>query len=172
MDSSLTKDTRANQLEQWMYEYENAILRMCTVYLADRAMAEDATQDTFMKVWRNMHKFQGRNSSSIKTWIMRIAINTCRDYRRSAWYRHIHEEKPLDDLLNALCPLPQEDRELFLDVMNLPDKEKQAVLLYYYQDMTMQEAAAVLGITAPALLRRLKKAYRLLSNNQEGRNLN
>lgn len=170
MNSSLTKDARAKQLEQWMDEYEDAILRMCTVYLADRAMAEDATQDTFMKVWRNMHKFQGRNDSSIKTWIMRIAINTCRDYRRSAWYRHIHEEKPLDDLLNARRPLPEEDRELFLDVMNLPDKEKQAVLLYYYQDMTMQEAAAALGISAPALWRRLKKAYRLLSHHREGGN--
>ena len=50
-------------LEQWVEAYGNSILRTCFLYLADRALAEDAMQDTFVKVWRNMEQFTGRNDS-------------------------------------------------------------------------------------------------------------
>jgi len=75
---------RKQRLEAWIAEYSDAVLRTCYIYLADMALAEDSLQDTFLKVWRNMDSFEGRNGSSVKTWIIRIAINTCKNYRTSA----------------------------------------------------------------------------------------
>ena len=84
------------QLEAWITEYGDAVLRMCYLYLADRTLAEDALQDTFMKVWRGMDG--RRNESSAKTWILRIAINTCKDYKRTAWLKHVDRSIAIEDL--------------------------------------------------------------------------
>ena len=65
-------------------------------------------------------------------------------------------------------PTTNVSRELFLTVMGLPDKYKQVVLLYHYQNMTMEEVADALRVSRPAVSRRLKKAYELLRAELEG----
>lgn len=169
--AQVPSDVREARFEQWLYEYQDAVLRMAYLYLADRNLAEDALQDTFLKVWNNMHRFEARNDSSVKTWIMRIAINTCKDYKRLAWFRHVDASQSIDDLPLAYHAVDIEQREIFLDVLQLPEKYKQAILLYYYQDMTMDEAAQILGINRQALIRRLKKAYAMLRYTPEGSEL-
>ena len=155
-------------LEQWMLAYENDVLRLCFLYLKDLALAQDATQDTFLKAWRNMRQFQGRGDCSARTWIMRIAINTCKDYRRSAWMKRVDARRALEDLPPALHPVTDAQRDLFLDVLALPEKYRQVILLYYYQDMSMEETAQSLGISRPAVARRLNKACELLRYDPEG----
>jgi RNA polymerase sigma-70 factor (ECF subfamily) len=54
---------------------------MCFLYLCDKTLAEDAVQETFVKVYRGLNSFHGQ--SSIKTWIMKIAIRTCYDMNHS-----------------------------------------------------------------------------------------
>lgn len=169
--ASVPSDVREGTLEAWLKEYGDAVLRVCYIYLGDRALAEDATQDTFVKVWRGMHRFEGRNDSSPKTWIMRIAINTCKDYKRTAWLRHVDRAKAIDDLPLAADDTAEESRALFADVMRLPGKLKQAVLLYHFQNMTMQEAADALGVSRAAVHDRLNKAYALLRYEAEGSEL-
>ena len=158
----MAPEQKEAQFEAWMRAYEDAVLRLCVLYLNDLSLAEDALQDTFLKAWRGMQRFQALGGSSVKTWIMRIAINTCKDYRRSAWLRHVDASRPPEDLPPALQPVTETQRELFLDVMAMPEKCRQVILLYYYQDMTMEETARALGISRPAVARRLKKAYALL----------
>ena len=80
--ASQPSEARAAVFEAWMRAWEDDVLRLCYLYLADRALAEDALQDTFTKVWRGMEGFQRRNGCSARTWIMRIAVNTCRIYQR------------------------------------------------------------------------------------------
>lgn len=156
--------------EQLMREYETQVLRVCFLYLADRSMAEDATQDAFTKVWLNMDRFERRNDCSVRTWIMRIAVNTCKDYMRSRWFRHRGVTRSLETLPPALTPVSQDSRQLFLDVLELPEKYKSAILLHYYQGMTREETAKALGISRPTLNQRLKKAHALLhsARGEEG----
>ncbi len=161
-------DARRQQFEAWVGEYSTAVLRTCYVYLADRALAEDALQDTFMKVWRSMDQFERRNGSSAKTWILRIAINTCKDYRANAWWRRVDLSKAIEDLPPSVMGVSDESRDLFLTVMRLPIKLRQVVLLYYYHDMTMAEIAGILNIGKSAVHHRLKKAYALLRMQLEG----
>jgi RNA polymerase sigma-70 factor (ECF subfamily) len=151
---------KEQRLEAWLTAYGDAVLRMCFVYLSDRTLAEDALQDTFLKVWRRMDSFEGRNEASAKTWIMRIAINTCKDYRRSAWFRHV-------DIPLSAPDTTEESRALFMDVMRLPDKLKQVILLYYFHNLTMAETAEALGISRQAVQYRLNKAYQLLGDLPE-----
>ena len=156
------------RLEDWMRTYGTAILRTCFVILSDAREAEDAMQDTFLRAWRAMDTFEQRNGASVKTWLMRIAVNTCKDYRRTQWLRHRSQTSPIDELPEAVLPTTNVSRELFLTVMGLPDKYKQVVLLYHYQNMTMEEVADALRVSRPAVSRRLKKAYELLRAELEG----
>ena len=156
------------RFERWLTQYKDDVLRACYVLLGDRTLAEDAMQDAFMKVWRAMARYEERDNCSAKTWIMRIAVNTCRDYRRARWFRRARNDVSLDTLPPASEPVAEESRELFLDVMRLPEKLRQAVLLYYYEDMTVDEAAHALGVSKATLSRRLKRACELLRCPWEG----
>ena len=170
MNSALVPgDVREEKLEQLMRAYENDVLRVCFLYLADRALAEDACQDTFMKVWKHMEQFERRNNCSEKTWIMRIAINTAKDYRRGTWFRHIDISKSIDDILPKFQPVMNGTKEVLEDVMAMPAKYKETILLYYYQNLTMEEAAQALGVSRPTFYRRLQKAHSLLRADLEGR---
>lgn len=165
--ASVPSEVRQARLEEWMRDYENDVLRVCYLYLADRPSAEDAMQDTFLKAWRFMESYERRNNCSAKTWIMRIAINTCKDYRRTGWFRHIDTRKEPDAAPFHAPDHEQENQELMQAVISLPDKLKQAVLLYYYQDMTMEETAFALRISRPTLSKRLKTAYAILRDSLE-----
>ena len=158
----------AAKLEEWFALYGDAVLRTCYMYLSDRALAEDATQDTFIKAWRGMEKFEGRNDSSAKTWILRIAINTCKDYRRTAWFKHVDLSRALEELPPAIRDVTGESRAMFMDVMRLPATLKQAILLYHFNDLTLNETAQALHVSRSTIQNRLHKAYALLQFAPEG----
>lgn len=148
------EDLREFRLMQLMERYEKDVLRLCIVYLRDLTMAEDAVQETFLKAYRALEDFRGESSE--KTWLTRIAVNTCKDMRRSAWYRYVDRRVSLDGLPEPVQPASQESVELTMCIMALPRREMEAVMLYYYQGMTLEEIAFALGITSPAVSARLK----------------
>ena len=159
-------EIRERQLMYLMDRYEKDLLRMCCVYLRDIALAEDAVQETFLKAYRALNDFRGESSE--KTWLMRIAVNTCKDMRRSAWYRFVDRRVSLDSLPEPALPPSQESVELTECIMRLPRREMEAMLLYYYQGMTLEETAHALGVTAPAVSTRLKKARARLRTMLKG----
>ena len=146
----------------WVEEHGQAILRTCYVYLKNRQEAEDAMQDTFLKAWKAMDSYDSARGASEKTWLMRIAVNTCHDYHRSKWFRHVDPKRTPEDLPESFLALEPAEEDLLMDVMRLPEKLKQVILLYYYHDMTMKEAAEALGLAPSTVHHRLKKAEKAL----------
>lgn len=159
---------REERLSRWIDDYSDAILRTCFLYLSDQTQAEDALQDTWIKAWRHMGEYERKGILNDKAWLMRIAINTCKDYRRTTWFRHIDNRKALDELPPRLLQVEQEDHTLSLMVMELPDRYKQVVLLHYFQGLTQRETAEALGLTPSAVLRRLRSAEALLKQSLTG----
>lgn len=159
---------REERLNQWVESYSDAILRTCFLYLSDQTQAEDALQDTWIKAWRHMGEYERKGVMNDKAWLMRIAINTCKDYRRTAWFRHIDARQALDEFPPRLLQTEPEDRNLTLMVMDLPDRYKQVVLLYYFQGLTQRETAQALGLSPAAVIRRLRAAESLLKQSLTG----
>ena len=160
--------TREERLSRWVETYSDAILRTCFLYLSDQAQAEDALQDTWIKAWRHMGDYERKDIVSDKAWLMRIAINTCKDYRRTAWFRHIDNRQALEELPPGRMKTGMEDRSLTLMVMDLPDRYKQVVLLYYYQGLTQRETGQALGLSPSAVIRRLRAAQAFLKRSLTG----
>lgn len=156
---------REIELERLMMLYENSLLRMCYLYLHDAHMAEDAVQETFIKTYSHMTTFRG--DSQEKTWLMRIAINVCKDMRRTAWFRRVDKRISLDSLPDAICDFTPSDDSFVQEVMRLPDKYKDAVLLYYYQDMTASEVSEALHLPISTVYARLKRAQGKLKQQLE-----
>ena len=139
-------------------EHQESLIRMCFMYLHDRAMAEDAVQETFLKAYRTMDSFRG--ACSEKTWLARLAINTCRDMQRAAWFRHTDRRVTPEDMAAVQAAPPEEDdaEALAMAIVRLPARYREVILLYYYQDMTMKEVASALGIAVSSVSGRIKRA--------------
>lgn len=157
--------TRDEILSEWLGQYGDLITRTCCLYLGDRGLAEDAAQETFLRAWKSMAQFEGRNNATPKSWLIRIAINTCRNIRRTAWFRRTDRSVTPEEL-----PLPSEDgdRTLLLMVQALPDRYRQVVILRYYHGMSLDETARTLGLPRSTAFHRLQKALKALRIELEG----
>ena len=158
---------RDQRIEELIRLYQVPLLRLCYIQLQDRALAEDAVQETFLKAYKGFAEFRGESSE--KTWLVRIAVNVCRDYQRGSWLRHTDRSVTPDMLQIGETQPETEDMDLSLAVMKLPPKMREMILLYYYQDMGMEEIARTLGITQSTVSYRLKKSREKLRKLLEGR---
>ena len=146
-------------LDQWMILHGSRLLRLCAMNLQDASLAQDAVQDTFMKAFRQFHRFRG--DADPLTWLTAIALNVCRDYWRTAWFRHVDSRVEADALPDA-ADFSFPDNTVIRAVTALPPRYREVILLRYYQDMKQREVAAVLGVSERTVRQRLTKANQIL----------
>lgn len=147
---------REQRLIALMSRHKTQLMRMAYMYLGDAALAEDAVQETFLKAYVHLHRFRGESSEA--TWLTRICINVCKDQRRTAWFRHRQQALPLESAPDAGQEDALPDDTVLKAVMSLPEKDKQVILLRYYQEMTVPDVAKVLHITVSSATSRLNRA--------------
>lgn len=147
-------------IEELMDSFGSDILRLCLLYLGDRQLAEDAFQETFVKAWRQMDSFRGE--SSMKTWLSRIAVNTCRDTLRSGWFRLMKKSEPVESLFDLAAPQKEETANVRDAVLALPGKYREVIVLYYDQGMNTREIADALHLPINSVSTRLRRARLLL----------
>ena len=157
---------RNQRLEQLVDRYQEQVMRMCFLYLCDKTLAEDAMQETFLKVYRALDTFRGEASE--KTWIMRIAIRTCYDMNHSGWFRVFNRQVTPDMVPETAVPFEESDDELMNAVVRLPIRLREVILLYYYQHMNVNETAEALGISQSSVSGRLKRGRERLKAMMEG----
>ena len=161
------KDTGySEELENLMEQYGDEIKRFCTLQLRDPFQAEDAAQDTFVKAWKALDKFG--DESSQKTWLMRIAVNTCRDYQRTGWFRHTDRRVTPEDLPEQGQEAVLPDGEISRAIMSLPYRLRQFILLRYFDGLSLNETATAAGVSLATAKRQISKANQLLHDRLEG----
>lgn len=153
-----TDGSREEWLTRMVERYQPSLLTMCYAYLHERELAEDAVQETFLRAYKALDTFRGECEE--KTWLMSIAINVCRNVRRSAWFVHVNRSVIPEEMPVAVWDhYDQEAADLAAAIQQLPNKLKEVVLLYYYQEMTMSEIAKIVGVTRSMVSKRIKKAH-------------
>lgn len=157
----ILKMNRDTAVEVLMNEYGEAIKRLVFTYIKDYSLTEDLTQDIFLTVYLKFDTFAGR--SSIKTWIYAIAINKCKDYLRSWHFRKISYTNSFLDLVgNSKDPennlLDQTNRaELVKEILKLPVKYREVVILFYYKDFSIDDISVLLSISESTVKVRLHR---------------
>lgn len=149
-------------IEQLITEYGDVILRMCYLYLKDYHLAEDAAQETFIKAMKHYDSFNRKSSE--KTWLTRIAINTCKNMMRMNWFRlgrgHLEEDGQAfgtDPIKNVL-----ERDSMTRAIQSLEVHDRELIILYYYQELSMKEVAQVIGKSENATIQRMNRARKRL----------
>lgn len=163
----VSREENSEMIGRLMEAYGDSLLRLCTVYLRDFHLAEDALQDTFIKVYRRYPSF--RHESSVKTWITRIAMNTCRDYLRRKKPEPLGDDRWLEEIpCEASMDSRLESEQLLKAVLALPPKHREVILLYYYEELTTGEIARMLHMPAPTVSARLRRARMRLQSQLKG----
>lgn len=134
-------------------QYGDSLLRVCILYLRDVPLAEDAVQETFLRAFRSYASF--RHECSTRTWITGIAINVCRSMLRSAWRRRVNVTDTIEHMGKSY-EMP--DHTVTEAVMNLPAKQREAVVMHYIEGMKIREIADILGIPLQTVSSRLNRA--------------
>ena len=161
-----TKGGRRMTIEELIDQYGDGILRLCLLYLGDRHLAEDAFQETYLKAWTGLEGFRGE--SSHKTWLTRIALNTCRSMLRTKWFRLLRRTQDIETLLDLPAPEDAASPDLARELCTLPGKYREVILMYYYENMNTRENAEMLHLPAGTVSTRLRTAKRLLRTMLEG----
>ncbi|SKA75548.1 RNA polymerase sigma-70 factor, ECF subfamily [Caloramator quimbayensis] len=163
MADQQNNDAKAEKIEKLIDNYGNDVLRMCYVYTKDFAAAQDLFQEVFIKVFKNIDGFRGECSE--KTWIIQIAINTCRDYLKSSWIKRIvsfnFERETITNIEKSVIE-NIEKKEVINSILNLPSKLKEVVLLYYYFGYNSVEISKIIGISESSVRSRLMRAREYL----------
>ena len=144
-------------LERLMEHYGTDILRLCALHLGDPALAEDAAQETMLRAWRNYSSYRGEASE--RTWLIAIALNVCRDLLRSPW--HTRRAGP-ESLLKLVSAEPEYDDTPLRAVYALPRKYREVILLRYYEELSLEEMARILGVPPGTVSARLTRAKQKL----------
>lgn len=145
--------------------YQTPLLRLCAAQLQDSALAEDAVQETFLKVYRALPSL--KEATGEKAWVMKIAVNTCRDMRRSAWFRHVDGRVTPEAFSESQTMADEADDGLARAITALSPKLREVILLFYYQDMKLHEISQILNIPMSTVASRLSRARKKLKEAME-----
>lgn len=138
-----------------------ALHRLAQRLLGSVAEADDVTQDAFLRAWEHAGSWRP-GSARYSTWLYQVTLNLCRDRLRA--------RRPSDDLVESLPdrgPMPDQQlaetqrcESLSLALADLPDRQREALVLFHYQGLSQQEAAHAMGVSEDALESLLSRARR------------
>ena len=147
--------------EELYEKYATDVLRVSYFYLGDRQRAEDVCQDVFVRLLTNAPDLQeGRE----KAWLLKVALNRCRDLWRGAWLKRVVLGSPTFELIPA--PDDHERREdeeaMMAAIYQLPATFRETIMLYYYQGFGITEIAQMLDLPEGTISSRLSRGRKKL----------
>ena len=152
-----------HELLQMMQQYGAHVVGLCTLLLKDAHLAQDVAQETFIRAWKQGNLRQ----ETEKAWLTRVAVNLCRDEQRSRWFRHV-DRRITPEELPLQADAPDTDSDLLDSVHRLPAREREVIVMHYWNDMSPEEIASALNIDRATVFRRLARGRKRLKIDLEG----
>ena len=148
--------------EDLIDQYGEGLMRLAFTYVKSRQVAEDVVQDVFVRAYEKRDDFKGH--SSYKTYLYRMTVNRCYDHLRSWSFKNVQISNKLSLLFQGvpstetISILQDEKNMLGKEVLSLPLKYREVLVLYYYKDLSVEEIASILKCSANTIKTRLKRA--------------
>jgi len=142
--------------------YEGRIVRLLTRMVGNEEEARDLAQDVFVQVFKAIGSFRG--DSKLSTWLYRIAVNTCLDYKKKSRPGQAEDESVIDDLASTE-PSPEQryqskeiGQAIQLALQKLPESLRAAIVLKEIEDLSYEEIAEVLHTSIGTVKSRISRA--------------
>ena len=145
--------------------HTDKIMALCYRMLGERASAEDAVQETFLKLWKNAASWTPKGAK-FQTWLYRVAMNVCLDRLRKSGREAPEEAAPeqIDASPSADGVMIEAEQASVVKAAldGLPERQRQAIVLCHYQELSNGEAADIMGASVEAVESLLSRARRAL----------
>ena len=147
-------------VQQLIERYQNSLYAAAFNTCQNQMDAEDVVQETFVQYYTSRKEFE--SEQHIRAWLLRVVINKARNINRTFWKKN---KCSLEDYIETLtCPNSQ-SRDLFEEVMKLPDKYRIVIHLFYYEDYSVREIADILKLSESNVKVRLSRGRALLRDS-------
>ena len=145
--------------EEMVAAYGNMLYRAALSHTGNHEDAQDMVQETFIRWLEKRPAFESDEHE--KAWLLRVAINLCRNYVSKKGNRGNAE------LLDIYPAADEEEQSLIQDVMALPDRYRDVIYLYYYEGYSTKEIADILGEKEATVRSHMLRARKLLKGRLE-----
>ena len=160
---------QSDQIAQLYDDYGDMVFRLAYSVLLNRADAEDAVQDMFIKIIGKVPEFGDRAQE--KAWISRVIVNQCKDQLRK---RKLRLYTPLEELLEQTgeepsVPGPEESggTGVLQVVLSLGEKYREPLILHYFECFSIEEVGSILGIGQSAVKMRVSRGREMVKKQME-----
>ncbi|MCX5780085.1 MAG: sigma-70 family RNA polymerase sigma factor [Firmicutes bacterium] len=145
-----------------LQKYSDMVYRICFVYLGNRPDVDDVFQEVFFKLLQKQTSFTSEENE--KAWLIRVTINQCKDVVKGFWWKRI-------DLMEnvELSGHDPDERDVLMVVLSLPQKYKDVIYLYYYQEYTVPQMGQLLQRSENTIYSQLHRARELMRPKLEGK---
>lgn len=151
-------------IDEAVKRYADMVYRIALLNVNNHFDAEDVFQEVFLKLFR--HKDSIQSEEHLKAWLLRVTVNQCRTLAASAWKRH---QLFLDmSGFQRETGGEQECARVYDLVKSLPEKYRQVVHLYYYEELSVKEIAGILNKKEATVKTRLARARKLMEQKLKG----
>ncbi len=156
MQSKFTFD-----IDDVVQKYADMVYRLAKIHSRNEYEVEDAFQEVFLKLFQNQESII--SEEHLKAWLIRVTINQCHSMSKTAWNRHKVAMESIQEQGEEPVTEEKEDfSEVYEAVRELPDKYKEAIHLYYYEEYSIKEIASLLGKSESTIKTQLSRGRQLL----------
>lgn len=141
-------------------KYSTMLIKLAFTYVKNIVDAEDITQDVLVSLMKRNKGFDSEEHE--KAWLLRVTINKCKNHLKSSWNRL---KVPLEEDISYL---PKEQVEVLSIVLDLPDKYRTVIHLFYYEDYSINEIAKMMMRRPATIGTWLSRGRNLLKQKLEG----
>jgi RNA polymerase sigma-70 factor (ECF subfamily) len=162
-----TADGDQRAFQKLMARHLSRTVRLASRIMGGTAAAEDVAQEAFIRVWKHAADWQDPEKSGAKftTWLYRIVLNLCIDEKRRHRFANIDDlPEPADEKQGAEQKMQQQEqgKRVAAALEKLPERQRAAFVLCFYEEYSNKEAADMLGISVGAVESLLVRSRRFL----------
>ncbi|MEK3980847.1 sigma-70 family RNA polymerase sigma factor [Psychrobacillus sp. FSL K6-2836] len=159
-----------NDLKELMFQYTEPLIRLAYYYVKDLQAAEDIVQEVFIKLFHNQYHYEERGE--LKAFLTTMTINKSKDYLKSWTYRKVQLQNKLFSHASKrnLDELVKKDEQAIIGeaILELPLKQREVLIYFYFNEMTITEIAHILSIPEGTVKTRLRRGKELLRKQLKG----
>ena len=137
-------------------QHQDMVYRIALHWFGIPQDAEDAVQEVFLRLYLREGPFD--SPEHLRRWLLRVTVNVCKDALKSPWRKR---RISMESIPEPVFEEP-EQRELYREVLALPEKYRTVLGLYYYEELSTKEIAVLLNIRQTAVTTRLSRGRDLL----------